>query len=301
MAPTPVIVVTGFLGAGKTTLINSLLRGDHGLRIAAIVNDFGAINIDAEILGDAADEVLGLKNGCICCALQGDFLRGLRLMLAQDPAPDLIIVEASGVAEPQGIVEVVQDPMLWGAVSLDLVLGVVDGAAPAQMHDPLWQAQVAQSDLLVVTKADLAVDDMREKLALMARLPVLDARDPLPFDLLLAQPRRAKVPQPKSDHGARFTALEWAAEHPIDRAAFMEILTRTAPQLLRAKGILHFTDRPDRALLLQLAGPRASLTPFSAPTAGCQLVMIGDADSFDREAAKATLDRALRGTYSKLI
>lgn len=83
----PVLVITGFLGAGKTSLINALLQSDHGLRIAAIVNDFGAINIDAALIGPSVDGVVGLRNGCICCSLQGDLLRTLRIVLRQSPRP----------------------------------------------------------------------------------------------------------------------------------------------------------------------------------------------------------------------
>ena len=98
----PVLLVTGFLGAGKTSFINQLLQADHGLRIAAIVNDFGSINIDAALLEGAADGVIGLKNGCICCSLQGDLLRTLKIVLNQNPGPDHIVIEASGVADPAG-------------------------------------------------------------------------------------------------------------------------------------------------------------------------------------------------------
>ncbi len=105
----PVLVVSGFLGAGKTTFINRLLARSEGRRISAIVNDFGAINIDAELIADAADTVVGLKNGCICCSLQGDLLRTLKLVLSQPVKPDHIIVEASGVADPRGIVDALMD------------------------------------------------------------------------------------------------------------------------------------------------------------------------------------------------
>ena len=100
----PILLVTGFLGSGKTTLINDLLQDEHGMRIAAIVNDFGSINIDAALLESASDEVIGLKNGCICCSLQGDLLRTLKQGLTNN-APDLIVIEASGVADPEGIIQ----------------------------------------------------------------------------------------------------------------------------------------------------------------------------------------------------
>src|SRR5690606_37910380 len=101
----PILLVTGFLGAGKTTFINDVLKADHGLRIAAIVNDFGSINIDAELLATATDAVIGLKNGCICCSLQGDLLRTLKRVMAEADRPELIVIEASGVADPRGVID----------------------------------------------------------------------------------------------------------------------------------------------------------------------------------------------------
>ncbi|MDP5348027.1 MAG: GTP-binding protein, partial [Paracoccaceae bacterium] len=139
----PILLVTGFLGSGKTTFINDLLIGEHGKRIAAIVNDFGAINIDEALLQSATDKVIGLKNGCICCSLQGDLLRTLKQVLA-GAAPDLIVIEASGVADPQGIIDGLMDPILWPAVLLASVVCVVD--APditlnaKRVADPLWLA-----------------------------------------------------------------------------------------------------------------------------------------------------------------
>src|ERR1044072_4917663 len=94
--PVPILLVTGFLGAGKTTVVNHLLANAAGRRIAAIVNDFGAINIDAELIAGASDGVVSLANGCICCSLEGDLLRTLSTLLRRDPKPDYIVIETSG-------------------------------------------------------------------------------------------------------------------------------------------------------------------------------------------------------------
>ena len=151
----PVVVITGFLGAGKTTFINDLLRGADGRRIAAIVNDFGSINIDAALLATATDEVIGLKNGCICCSLQGDLLRSLRRVLDGRP-PDLVVIEASGVADPNGIVQALMDPLLAGVTSLDGVVCMADAedllTGETRWRDPLWQAQLRGSDMVQLTK-----------------------------------------------------------------------------------------------------------------------------------------------------
>ena len=181
----PLTVLTGFLGAGKTTLLNRILNGDHGLRVAVLVNDFGAINIDAELIAERSETVLGLANGCICCSLQGDLLRTLKLLTTRADPLDHVVIEASGIADPQGIAEALLDPALWGAVTLDAVLTVIDAEDcvinPARMEDPVWRAQVDGADLLVLTKTG-AVDTapLMKRLAETCRAPILpSARTPM--------------------------------------------------------------------------------------------------------------------------
>ena len=110
IVPVPILLVTGFLGAGKTTVVNHLLAHAEGRRIAAVVNDFGAINIDAELIAGASDGVVSLSNGCICCSLEGDLLRTLAALLRRDPRPEFIVIETSGIADPSDIVRNLMDP-----------------------------------------------------------------------------------------------------------------------------------------------------------------------------------------------
>ena len=299
---TPVLLVTGFLGAGKTTVINTLLQGSHGRRIAAIVNDFGAINIDAELLEGAADAVIGLKNGCICCSLQGDLLRTLRLVLDHQPRPDHIVIEASGAADPRGIIQMVMDPVLWGAVGLDAVACVIDAQdlveAPDRMRDPLWLAQMRHADFALLAKtADVPEDAMTRLRALLAveRKPAFDIdADGLPVDLLLGgggAPTRAP-PGPERVTADRFVTVEWQAEGAISLAAFQSALSQIAPGLLRAKGYLALAEHGGAAFLFQMVGRRASFAPLQPPPEGhrCQLVLIGERDAFDADGALAILD-----------
>src|SRR6478672_12032022 len=126
MVPVPILLFTGFLGAGKTTIVNHLLAHAEGRRIAAVVNDFGAINIDAELIAGASDGVVSLSNGCICCSLEGDLLRTLAALLRRDPQPEFIVIETSGVADPSDIVRNLMDPLIWQEAPLETVLCVVD-------------------------------------------------------------------------------------------------------------------------------------------------------------------------------
>ena len=100
----PITLLTGFLGAGKTTLLNRILNGDHGLRVGVLVNDFGAINIDAELVDGIEENTIQLTNGCVCCEIRDDLVRSLEEMLTRIEAIDYVILEASGVADPEGIV-----------------------------------------------------------------------------------------------------------------------------------------------------------------------------------------------------
>src|SRR5579863_6169591 len=155
--PVPILLVTGFLGAGKTTVVNHLLAHAEGRRIAAVVNDFGAINIDAELIAGASDGVASLSNGCICCSLQGDLLRTLAALLRRDPRPECIVIETSGVAEPAEIVRNLMDPVIWREAPLETVLCVVDATTPAAvLTDPLLRSQIRAADIVALSKLDLA-------------------------------------------------------------------------------------------------------------------------------------------------
>src|SRR3954454_21738811 len=102
--PVPILLVTGFLGAGKTTVVNHLLAHAEGRRIAAVVNDFGAVNIDAELISGASDGVVAWSNGFICCSLEADLLRTVAALLGRDPRQEFSVIGTSGVADPTDIV-----------------------------------------------------------------------------------------------------------------------------------------------------------------------------------------------------
>ncbi|KAA0916744.1 GTP-binding protein [Aquicoccus porphyridii] len=297
----PVLLVTGFLGAGKTTFINRVLEGDHGLRIAAIVNDFGSINIDAALLDRSAEGVIGLKNGCICCSLQGDLMRTLKLVLARAPKPELIVIEASGVADPAGIVQSLMDPVIWAQARLETVIGIVDAPdAPRRKDDPLWQAQLRGSDILFLSKTTDSTPEevtaLRAALSVQGKKHIFDMETPIPLPALFIEEghKRGRVmASPHSD--SRFIHVEWEHDGPLDMHAFQETMSRLAGVLLRGKGFVSFTGRADR-MLFQLVGNRAALSPEpSNGEKGCKLVLIGERGEFDPDAAL----RALNGLRAR--
>ncbi|GGO54470.1 cobalamin biosynthesis protein CobW [Roseovarius pacificus] len=223
-AKIPATVVTGFLGAGKTTLIRHMLENANGKRIALIINEFGDLGVDGGILkgcgieGCAEDDVMELSNGCICCTVAEDFIPTMQKLLEREDAPDHIVIETSGLALPQPLVRAFNWPEISTRVTVDGVVTVVDGKAVTEgrfAHDiaavdaqraqdenldhetplsELFADQVACADMIVVNKADLLGED--EATTLVAQLRD-DSRDgvqvvkstmgALPVDVLLGQ------------------------------------------------------------------------------------------------------------------
>ncbi len=180
----PATIITGFLGSGKTTLIRHLLTHARGRRIALIVNEFGDLGIDGELLRGCSDacgeeDIVELANGCICCTVAEDFLPTMERLLERDEAPDHIVIETSGLALPQPLVRAFNWPTIATRVTVDGVVTVVDGPAAAEgrfAHDlaaieaqrradenldhetplsELFDDQLACADMVVIAKADL--------------------------------------------------------------------------------------------------------------------------------------------------
>ena len=158
---TPLTILGGYLGAGKTTLINRLLAGQHGKRLTVLVNDFGAINIDADLIAEHSGETISLANGCACCQLQDDALKQLQDLAAMDDKPDHILVEASGAGEPARLAY-----LGYGIKGLSLAGVYVAVAADTlrqrvkdKFTGRLVQRQIAQADFCLLTKTDVAEDD----------------------------------------------------------------------------------------------------------------------------------------------
>ncbi|MFB3106905.1 MAG: GTP-binding protein, partial [Pseudomonadales bacterium] len=158
--PIPVTLLTGFLGSGKTTLLNRILNGEHGLRVGVLVNDFGAINIDAQLVDGVEENTISLTNGCVCCEIRDDLVNSLEQLLMRTNVIDYVILEASGVADPEGIVMTFLDQRYKRLLRLDSITCIIDAEAVFADGDNealnmLKLRQIGFADLVVLNKVDL--------------------------------------------------------------------------------------------------------------------------------------------------
>ena len=295
--PVPVLLVTGFLGAGKTTVVNHLLAHAEGRRIAAVVNDFGAINIDAELIEGASDGVVSLANGCICCTLEGDLLRTLASLLRRDPQPEFIVIETSGIADPADIVRNLMDPVVWQEAPLETVLCVLDATTPVTKlnDDALLRSQLRAADVVAFSKVDLAdaanLPSLRNAVrALRPAAVAVDALNgevpaALVFPMELDRERAPREVTPRRPAMERFETLSWTSELPVSLPRLQQAIGRLAPKLARAKGLFETVEQPGRLMVFQLAGGRATLALGGVPTAGTprtRLVFIAELGALSR-------------------
>ncbi len=176
----PVTVLTGYLGAGKTTLLNRILAEPHGRRYAVVVNEFGEIGIDGDLIVSGNEELIELSNGCICCTVRGDLVRTMRTLLARPDRPDAILVETTGLAAPGPVAQTfLVDPVLQTKTCLDSITTLVDAKHIQSQLDDSREAveQVAFADQIVLNKTEL-VDEPR-LIAIEQRLRRLNPLAPI--------------------------------------------------------------------------------------------------------------------------
>ncbi|MCA0402083.1 MAG: cobalamin biosynthesis protein CobW [Proteobacteria bacterium] len=205
LAKTPVTIVTGFLGAGKTTLIRHLMANAQGKRLAVLVNEFGSVGVDGEILKSCADEncpaenIIELANGCICCTVADDFIPTIETLLALKNKPDHILIETSGLALPKPLLKAFDWPAIRSKITVDGVIALADAEAVAKglfapespqangeapEHDtPLaevFEDQINCADIVLLTKSDLADEAQRQQARavieseLARKLPIIE-------------------------------------------------------------------------------------------------------------------------------
>jgi G3E family GTPase len=299
-ASIPVTLIGGYLGAGKTTLVNSLLRHAAGRRLAVLVNEFGALPIDGDLIVARDENLISISGGCICCSFGSDLVGALMELKGRGDSIDHLLIETSGVALPRLIVQSIE---LLPGLALDGVIVVADAetiearASDRYMSDTVL-GQLAHADIILLNKIDLV---SRERLAATSGwltetvpgariLPVRNAD--IPPDVVIGQnPERQldKSRMPVSEHRtADYETLSVEIDSPRDAERLACDLADPALGLLRAKGFIRTFD--GTLATLHVVGRRSLVAPAPAWVEGPgRLVCIGLAAEMDRTAILAAI------------
>ena len=301
--PIPVTLIGGYLGAGKTTLVNNLLRNAGGRRLAVLVNEFGSLPIDGDLIEARDNNLISLSGGCICCSFGSDLVAALIELKARRSSIDHLLIETSGVALPQSIV---QSLALLSGLTIDGVIVVADSetiqdrACDRYMGDTVV-GQLAHADIILLNKIDLVSAERLDGVSNWLAQTVPNARI-LPVrnvhvspDIILGQhPRRETENSPMSGlrhETAGYDTLTLEVDTPCDCDRLALDLSQSNVGLLRAKGFLRGLD--GALATLHVVGRRSHLAPAPAWVEGSgRLVCIGLAGEMNRAAIQTAIDGA---------
>ena len=260
----PVTVLTGYLGAGKTTLLNRILSENHGRKFAVVINEFGELGVDNDLVVDADEEVFEMNNGCICCTVRGDLIRIISGLMRRKGRFDGIIVETTGLADPAPVAQTFfVDEDVKRATKLDAIVTVVDAKhLPARLKDSSEaQEQIAFADIIVLNKMDLVTEAEAAEVERMIKAinPYAEIRrstkSDVPLDAVIGRDafNLARILEREPDflsgedhheHDSEVASVSFEVSKPIDAEKFnawiSQLLQVKGQDLLRTKGILHY-------------------------------------------------------------
>lgn len=311
-APIPVTIIGGFLGAGKTSLLNEILSGDHGIRAGVLVNDFGAINIDSQlVVGVDEDETINLANGCICCNIRDDLVAACLLMLQRPEPPEILLIETSGVSDPFQVANSFVNPDFNGAFLLNAILTIVDAKQLPNLEGEmaaLAKKQIEVADFLILNKLDLVskeelnlVKGIARKIAPKSRI-LETSYGRIPLELVLSNSHKENdgfrlFPGHGSpSHHHTFSTWHWTSDQKLSLPRIKRVLEKLPDSIYRAKGILYIEEMPIYKVVMQMVGGRYEIgetDKWGGTSPKSELVLIGVKDGFDPEQLQQEFDSCI--------
>ena len=296
----PVTIITGFLGSGKTTLLNHILQNRQNLKVAVLVNEFGEINIDSQLLLSVDEDMMALSNGCICCTINAGLVDAVHRVLERQEHIDYLVIETTGIADPLPILMTFLGSELRDITRIDSILTVVDAETFTPEHFDSSAAfnQIAYGDIILLNKIDLVpqktIDQLEDYIrTVKAGAKVLrceQGKVPLPLilDVGLSQSNTYLKPESESHHDNEhhhtdsdhlendgFMSVSFISDGPFILEKFQAFIDRLPNNIFRAKGLLWFKESKLRHIF-QLSGKRSHFqtNPWQHSPSN-QLVFIG--------------------------
>lgn len=313
---TPVTIVGGFLGAGKTSLLNHILNRSRDRRIAVLVNDFGTINVDAKLIVSVEGETVSLANGCVCCTIRDDLLIEVEKLLATETPPEHIVIETSGVSKPLAVAETFINPSVQSFVDVRIIAVLdADLAHDEQAeYSDLAIDHIRYTDLVVINKTDLVTPP--QLAALKQRVEAIAARSRIwettfgavPLELVfddqmsramesLRENNKLFGPHHEHHHDRDFATWIFRSEAAWSFSALHRAVEQLPRGIFRAKGMVRLDLETDDYGILQVTGRRGWLK-LVAPENGeagrvtTELVFIGKPGATTNEGIKAHFEKA---------
>lgn len=258
-----VTVLTGFLGSGKTTLLQRLILNakEAGQKVAIIMNEFGSFDVDSKLLGDDVSSQ-SLLNGCICCSLKDDIEVVLHNLYHKEN-PDLVLIEATGIAHPVEVVDACQNPTLIDKVEMPSIIGVMDGKRYLErtrytiQTKQLMEEQMLYSHLIVINKSDeLSAEEkalLKESLQSIKHQPQLHFTNYSNIDDIEIPVNEVLAIEGKHSHHHGIQSMNYTFSGPVDMELLFQFLRQLPDSILRIKGFLKFKEEPEQTYLFQYA------------------------------------------------
>lgn len=316
----PVTIISGFLGSGKTTFLNKVLHGEHGLRVAVLVNDFGEINIDSELLVDFEEDTIQLSNGCICCNISGDLLKQIELLLTKEEKPEYILIETSGVSDPSAIVQTLSLPVVQALMYIDSIVTIVDAEKILTLEGldtDVAVNQIRSAGIIVLNKVDLISDGEIPVITEMLNdispgVRVLETRYcDISLEIVAGvgslAPKVETEEQLKAihvhsateavnhDHGSVYYTYTYETVEPFYLRSFYRALRDLPNAIYRAKGFLFLKEFPKNRGILHIVGKRADVTKgkaWNGEIPNTKIVLIGTKEGVNPDFLNDLFERS---------
>ena len=290
--------------------------------MAVLVNDFGAINVDAELVVGVEDDMISLANGCVCCEVRDDLVEAIGAVIERPEPVDYVLLEASGVADPAGIFVTFTDSKYRDRIRIDGITCVVDAEQVLNEDDPeplalLKLRQIGFADMLILNKTDLAGNEQIAKVRAwidshLNRVRVVEASHcNIPLEILLgvghfeAARQANRIHDSHNHHGDDFSRWSYQTDKPLSLDALREMVKRRLPGgVYRCKGIVHSIDDPQRRSVLQVVGRRADVSldrRWDSEVPQTRIVAIGAPDQINSEELKMLFDSCIAGRQEAAV